>query len=431
MSDPIRLRDLPPEAQGAAERGLSLSEQALEWPLEHRVAAHWAFRARLADRSRAQRFHLGWVTAGAAAALAALFLAAAMGLQPPRAATHSPVSVHPGAHQPGWERVDIAGIGAFELSRAARFEVNEPNRELLLQAGTLRAQVQPQSLDRTVIVSTPHLRVVVGGTRFDVVVDSNGTSVEVIEGLVRVERGAASVLIPAGAAIDSRSASLNPTLGFASVSAPSASTHSAAGPNLTLAPKALLAPPAALPARPAGRLALPGAGKECERLRGLERQKRCFRRQSENQGLAAQTALVALAQLARDVEDEPSRALEYLRLHELRFPNGALAPEVALGVLATLAELGRGSEAVAAATSFEQRFPGDPRAGEVALVRAELLCSRAEHTLEALAILEQLQLTGGLELRELALRARARCGTQAGPDPLPLLWGAPTAHIPF
>ncbi len=125
--------------------------------------------------------------------------------------------------------------------------------------------------------------------------------------------------------------------------------------------------------------------------------------------LSAEAALFSLALLARDMEDRPDEALDYLRAYERRFPEGAFAPEVALGILETIKEQGQSLQAIEAAAAFERRFPGDPRAEDVALSRAEILCTLEGRGDEALALFDHLLRTANPEIRDRAYRSGERC----------------------
>jgi ferric-dicitrate binding protein FerR (iron transport regulator) len=103
----------------------------------------------------------------------------------------------------------------LELPDATRLELNADTqirlaeddarrgRRLILSAGLLRAEVQPQPPNRPLVVNTPQAEVVVLGTRFRVAaVPATATEVEAEAGTVRLTRltDGASVDVPAGSA---------------------------------------------------------------------------------------------------------------------------------------------------------------------------------------------------------------------------------------
>jgi outer membrane protein assembly factor BamD (BamD/ComL family) len=135
----------------------------------------------------------------------------------------------------------------------------------------------------------------------------------------------------------------------------------------------------------------------CPAKASLLERKACFTTRAQGEGLGAENALYALGLLARDEEHRGDLALARWRSYELRFPAGAFAPEVSLGIVGVLTAQKRWAEALAQVDDFLQRYPGDPRAGRMGLVRAGLLRSSGA-TREALH----------------AYRALSQAGTSSG-----------------
>ncbi len=97
----------------------------------------------------------------------------------------------------------------------------------------------------------------------------------------------------------------------------------------------------------------------------------CLERQSQGEGLGAQTALFELGKL-RSREGHSEEAVAAFQDSLRRFPDGVLEPEVRLALLVQLTRARRFAEARAVASQFELRFPEDPRGAEVRQVKAQL-----------------------------------------------------------
>lgn len=312
---------------------------------------------------------IAWGLAGAAAAAALVALAASQRLSPSAAP---------------WPSMDLGAAGSLEVAPGAVLKFAEltgpVEQRIDLEAGSIRMHARPQSPRRPVVVKTPHLRVIVVGTRFQVDVGAGRTRVRVDEGRVRVEaRSGASLVLSAGASAGSDDPRLQPA---PEVALPEAEAPSAA------------------PAPAAGDCAGSAAGAD---------RRSCLERLAAGEGLAAQNALYALGLMAQS-EGEGERALEGFRRYQARFQSGALGPEAALGALRQLLSERRWREALEEAESFRRRFPEDGRAAEVALVRANLLCRlEPDGAAAGPAYSEALDLGGGPTVRDDALYGRAVC----------------------
>jgi hypothetical protein len=186
---------------------------------------------------------------------------------------------------------------------------------VLLDDGRLAATVGPRGPDEPLTVVTPELTVAVVGTRFSVSTGLGVSEVVVEEGRVRVEKDRRTVLLVAGDSIRSDD------------------------PRLT--------PAQAAPALP------------CLDQLDLIARRGCLVHESRGHGVAAENALLALGLLERNQGGGRRRALAPLREYQRRFPNGILAPEVALAIASTLALEGDQAQACAEADAFLRRFPHD------------------------------------------------------------------------
>jgi hypothetical protein len=89
----------------------------------------------------------------------------------------------------------------------------------------------------------------------------------------------------------------------------------------------------------------------------LDERTECLERLARGDGLTAQNALFEWALVQRDGFHRPDKAVEGWRTYLTRFPDGILAPEASLGLLADLVRLERYSEALAVARVHRERFP--------------------------------------------------------------------------
>jgi hypothetical protein len=213
---------------------------------------------------------------------------------------------------------------------AAELSAHRPLR-IRLERGRMLAHVAPRAPDEPFAIATPHLDVVVVGTRFSVTVEGAVTTVAVEHGRVRVERAGHSVLLDAGQTLRSD--------------------------DPRLAPAPTLAPPS----EPA-----------CSTSGDQSQRRECLARAARGDGLRAQNALLALGLLERQLGDHAA-ALGRFREHERRHPRSVLAPEVALALVQTLMLEGRAGAARAAAEDYARRFPQDAVTAE----RLRALAERA------------------------------------------------------
>ena len=137
----------------------------------------------------------------------------------------------------------------------------------------------------------------------------------------------------------------------------------------------------------------------------LDARKACYTRLAMGSDLAAQNAVYMLGQLERESHQLPS-AIDYWNSYERRFPDGALWPEAAVGVLTARMDQAQWPEALAAADAYLGRVSQGGRTPEVRLIRANLL---REHLGKVLPALEAYRALAGSDAPA-NVRAEARFG---------------------
>jgi hypothetical protein len=225
-----------------------------------------------------------------------------------------------------------------------------------LDRGSVRASVAARAPEEPFSIVTPHVSVVVVGTRFTVSVEATRTTVSVEEGRVRVDQAGHTVLLDAGQSIRSNDARFQGERELDRVEAPplapTSRTPTSRAPTSrtqTSRTQTSRAPVSRAPAAPSAEF--------CEGDSVTRRT--CLLRTSQGIGLTAENALFALALLERDELADRGAALARLDEYERRHPRGVLAPEVALARVETLLGDGRPEAARAAAAEHARRFPDD------------------------------------------------------------------------
>jgi hypothetical protein len=102
----------------------------------------------------------------------------------------------------------------------------------------------------------------------------------------------------------------------------------------------------------------------------------CLRREAAGEGLDAQAALFELGTWEARA-GRSGAAIDAWRASLRRFPGGVLHPEVRLSLLVELVRARRFAEALGLARDFEAACADDPRAGDVATLRKQLVESLA------------------------------------------------------
>ncbi|HEY3804962.1 MAG TPA: hypothetical protein VGL61_20260 [Kofleriaceae bacterium] len=121
-----------------------------------------------------------------------------------------------------------------------------------------------------------------------------------------------------------------------------------------------------------GDVDLAPAFEQCGTLATPVAQHACYAAIAGGDGPAAANALYALALLDRDVLHDRAEAVRSLHDYQRRFPDGPLAPEVALAVIAELRRDRCARSAVDEIDQFLRRYPGDSRAASLERLRARL-----------------------------------------------------------
>lgn len=352
----------PPGPEGDELKTLLEEARRVDpWTTSERALGWW----RIAEAASAPRRRHRRLFAFAAAGLVAATAAGVIGF----VAVHSPsdagtVTVERLLPDGDILEASPGAVYSVEPVRVAQRDgVNE--RVLRLDSGHFDAKVVPHADGDRFIVVTPHVTVRVAATRFLVDVERGVTTVFVQEGSAQV-RGASGIEVTVSAGERVRSddprlkaagavapTPLGPTVPANGSAAPDAVV--AAKPRLTIAPLQIRA------AAPSTRC--DGAGAVGARVA-------CLQKLSKGSGLAAQTALYALAlsesNQGRDVRE---RWHEY----QLRFPNGVFAPEVSIALMSSHYEQGNRTEALKEADAFLRRFADDARAKQVTAWRDAVL----------------------------------------------------------
>lgn len=237
--------------------------------------------------------------------------------------------VHQATPQAERRIMELAGIATLDLSTDAVVRVpDEPALksggplQVKLDQGVLSAHVLPRSFDAPFTVATPQVKVVVVGTRFSVTVGGKVSVVAVSEGRVRVEApNERFVLLGPGEAIRSDNSILQaPPVPVA----PVINVDASCAPSLPLAAR-----------------------------------RDCLGRIAQGNDLAAGNALYSLGLLECNQAHDCPQAVGYWRQYEERFPDGALAAEVAFALVAELAQEKDATAAQAVVASYRRRFPSD------------------------------------------------------------------------
>jgi hypothetical protein len=389
MKTPVPWRtDSEPTANDEQRAGelLERAQPVREWPESQQKL----FFQRLAEKtSSGSRQHRSWVLAHplrlawAPVALVLTLVVIAWQLWPSR-------TTRPVQGEDLKQVVELASVGRLVVKPAGQLVPDdiETTRKVHLAKGTLEAQVVHQDPARPLTIETPHFRVVVVGTQFTIEVHPEYSSVQVDQGRVRVEllkvanATHPSVFVSAGEHLRSD----DPRLLMASEpsSLPGASAL-ATTPNSPLAPGTNdlhRAPVPSTSPRPTEELA---DGKcDATGMAPAERES-CLSTLSAGQGLAAQNALYELGLLDRSRGEHVQAAARWEEL-ERRFPQGPLAPDASSGLITEWVTLEHFPEALAETQSFLDRFPMDPKAAEVKLIRANLFRERFDRPEQALPL---------------------------------------------
>ncbi len=268
---------------------------------------------------------------------------------------------------PASSALALESIGQFSFDNDATYSLSPQgvDPKIVLQSGSVQADVQRQPSGHPFSVITPHARVVVLGTQFRVDALRTRTVVTVHRGRVSVHTSMASALVAEGESISSD----DPRLAGLPIPPGSDAANSRQVDSSDEVPAA---PVAQAPFGVTRRIDAPVP--------------------SDPDGLAAQTAMFALGQ---DLQRrDPSQALAQWQAYLHRFPAGVFADEALAHEIAALQAVGRHSLALEKADAFLRLQAASPQRAQVVLRRAALLCHLGRHT-EALQVYESSTGLGG------------------------------------
>jgi hypothetical protein len=360
MSEPKPLKE---RGGSHAARLLDEASRIRPWPEVARRATRERIERSLHGRraARAEWTRRIWILVPVAAALLLIVLVRSSAEDARRLAAEVPDEHRERVTAPAPE---VLRVGAAIVQPRPGARVNVRDRRLFLDEGRLEARVGEPAVE----FRAPSIVVVGQRTSFAMSVERAETTVTVYEGELRViGPGGGALTVAAGETLRSDDARLSSTR------APSPPVERTIGaPEVRRAPRAAKTN-VAVPAPAAVELApsrAPASARSeridaCARLAGDAR-RACLAALADGQDLAAETALYALARDARAGE-----AIARLREYGRRFPRGVFAPEAALLLVDALDRAGAHDEATAAARSFVERFPDDPRAARVLRARAQ------------------------------------------------------------
>lgn len=344
MERPAPWRQSPPEGPEGERLRKMLDEAAEvpEWPTSGKIRGWW----RISEASNAPKKRRPLVFAGAAFAAVLLVTATAGWML--RGTIDAPPT-------PQFAEQLLPGGDLLKAAQGTQYSVDDvanggKARTVRLTSGSLVAQLQPRTQDESFTVVTPHLTATVVATRFLVEVVDGRTFIVAYDGEARVrsQNGNTVVLHP-----NERLASDDARL--SAVTKPPEKFRL----NNENLPEVKFRLPRSMTAGAAPKTS-------CDAKTGAGRDD-CLSQAAKGQGLAAQTALYALA-LGREQAGADARA-DY-EAYAARFPNGVFAPEVSLALIDTYARFGPPNAALAQADAFLAHFGNDARAGDVAKWRA-------------------------------------------------------------
>jgi hypothetical protein len=230
---------------------------------------------------------------------------------------------------------------------AARLVERGKSVSVVLDRGRVALAVEPRRRDAELEVSAGAFRFRVIGTRFSVTRSGAAVDLHVAEGRVAVfgSRGQLAIVSAGG---------------------DWSSDEPKRSPPPEPAPDAEEPPAEARPSPEAP---------DCRELaRGGEagRAEACYLERSSGSGLDAETALLEVARLRRDVLGDPDGALSALERYRARFPSGSLRGEADIARVVLLARLGRPHEALAESQRLLDSPNGRERAFELRLLRGNV-----------------------------------------------------------
>jgi hypothetical protein len=254
----------------------------------------------------------------------------------------------------GERKLSDGSVVSLSPGGSARVRGRGKATSLVLDGGKLTLAVERRAPGAELEVWAGAYRFKVVGTRFSVTRSGDAVGLRVDEGRVAVygENGELTTVSAGG---DWSSAD-------APVAVPTVNTAGA--------PKQLVRRPADAP-KPVDAEPSPDC-RELARRGEPKGAEACYLERSAGTGLQAETALLEVARLRRDVLGEPRSALSALELYRRRFPNGSLRSEADLAYVVLLTRLGRHDEALAESQSLLASPKGRERAVELHLLRGNV-----------------------------------------------------------
>jgi ferric-dicitrate binding protein FerR (iron transport regulator) len=245
----------------------------------------------------------------------------------------------------GERRLGDGSVVSLGPGGSARLVERGQSVSVVLDRGRVTLAVEPRPRDAELEVTAGAFRFRVIGTRFSVTRNGAEVALHVAEGRVAVfgERGELATVSAGG---DWTNAERKPA-------APAETAESRAAPPS--------APPRSTP--DCRELARGGEARQAEA---------CYLERATGTGLDAETALLEVARLRRDVLADPNGALSALERYRTHFPNGSLRGEADLARVVLLSRLGRPEEALAASQALLDSPNGSERAFELRLLRGNV-----------------------------------------------------------
>jgi ferric-dicitrate binding protein FerR (iron transport regulator) len=279
------------------------------------------------------------------------------GRLPPRTPSAPVVSESSGVTlSVGERKLSDGSVVNLSPGGAARLRDRGKATSVVLDGGKLTLAVEPRDKDAGLEVVAGTYRFKVIGTRFSVTRSGEEVELRVDEGRVAVygARGELATVSAGGAWSSARRGHIQ-----AAQEPSSASSRSSRPPEEGSMPS----PPSSAASPDCRALARRGEAKRAEA---------CYLERSKGTGLDAETALLEVSRLRRDVLGELPSALSALETYRRRFPNGSLRSEADLAHVVLLTRLGRHEEALAESQRLLDSPTGRERAFELRVLRGNI-----------------------------------------------------------
>lgn len=273
----------------------------------------------------------------------------------PERALREPVVSEPGVTLAAGERkLSDGSVVNLSPGGSARLRDRGKATSLVLDGGKLTLAVERRAAGAELEVWAGAYRFKVIGTRFSVTRSGDAIGLRVDEGRVAVygEKGELTTVSAGG-------------------DWSSADSTDAVPVNTTGTPVQQVRPPPADSPKPVPAAPSPDC-RELARHGEPKRAEACYLERSAGTGLDAETALLEVARLRRDVLGDSRSALNALETYRRRFPNGSLRSEADLAHVVLLTRLGRHDEALTESQDLLDSPNGRERAVELHLLRGNV-----------------------------------------------------------